>query len=238
MLKNFLLTTSFTLWILLQWSVKVNCGNPATFIDDKLYIIGDGSFSYLDFSISFNTQNLSWNDLSTLYNSQTGKSSVVTIARGGFNNDTLCLIKYDYSHNDSLLVYTFDQQSNSWSLSLKRLYIGKTFFESVNDYDEKIYMFGGWSEKLGDLNNMLILNTRNFNWDYGKSMYAPIERFYGAVFLPNQHIIYIGKLIDFKSSLFVFSLKKFTSFISFQGALMMIQLKTQDPLNMMRCTDH
>ncbi|PKB96511.1 hypothetical protein RhiirA5_434709, partial [Rhizophagus irregularis] len=76
----------FILWILLQVLVKVNCQmtpfkssisvlHTATLIDNKLYILGGWDsikkqslkeFFYLDVSVPFNTQELSWQDLSNI----------------------------------------------------------------------------------------------------------------------------------------------------------------------------
>jgi hypothetical protein len=61
---------------------KLNLGlryfHTATFIDDKLYILGGAipgfgvsqkeSFLYIDFSVPFNTNELRWNDLSATTN--------------------------------------------------------------------------------------------------------------------------------------------------------------------------
>ena len=189
MLKNLY----FVLWILLQLFIKINYGYDdytATFIDDKLYFLGIGEFFYLDFSNSFNTHSLllnNFSDTSPIY-------VVASSAKGGINNDTLFCIAIEFA-KETLSVHTFDFQSSRWkdpSIKGGDNVIGKLFFESVSDYNGKIYMFGGFISKLGFLNDMIILNTINLSWEYGS--YGPTElSSYGAVFLPNQNIIYIGK---------------------------------------------
>ncbi len=84
MLKNS--SRCIVLWLFIQLLIEINCQvtsfkpsrrweHAATFIDDKLYILGGASsikvndkiigkqFFYLDVSFSFNTQELLWNDL-------------------------------------------------------------------------------------------------------------------------------------------------------------------------------
>ncbi len=78
--------------------------HTTTFINGKLYILGGGNeeFFYLDASVSFNTQELLWNDLSSinivpLHN---GAASV----KSGANNNTLFLYG-GYSIKTMALVY-------------------------------------------------------------------------------------------------------------------------------------
>ena len=76
----------FILWILLQVLVEINCQptpfnaselnrHSATLINNKLYIFGGSNLSgqtneffYLDVSAPFDTQNLLWQDLTTINN--------------------------------------------------------------------------------------------------------------------------------------------------------------------------
>src|ERR1043166_3739758 len=101
MLKNS--SAYFVLWILFQLLVETICQmNPprraehtATLIDSKLYILGGHSvatgkgFFYLDVSIEFNTQNLLWQDLSSINTISSHYSA--TSVKGGANNNTLFL---------------------------------------------------------------------------------------------------------------------------------------------------
>ncbi|CAB4395295.1 unnamed protein product [Rhizophagus irregularis] len=60
----------------------------------------------------------------------------------------------------------------------------------VIDYNELFYLFGG---SFPYVNDMHILDTINLSWKKASSIGAPSERDgYGAVFLPNKKIIYIG----------------------------------------------
>src|SRR5688572_10413898 len=97
-------TLTYTiLWLVFQLFVEINCQmtplkrshHTATFIDNKLYILGGNpvaagkDFFYLDVSVAFNTQKLSWKDLSSINTvpSHYGAASV----KGGANNRTLFL---------------------------------------------------------------------------------------------------------------------------------------------------
>ncbi|GBC15806.2 uncharacterized protein OCT59_027660 [Rhizophagus irregularis] len=190
----------FLLWILLQVLVDVNCQltpfkpsriyrHTATFIDNKLYILGGSEastnnlvkeFFYLDVSIPFNTQELSWKDLS--------KISIVPFhndamsAKGGAKNDTLFLYGGFTDVLTMALVYTFDPQHSVWnSQEITGINtIRKSSLTGVIDYNGKFYLWGGV--------------TRS-------SVNAPTKRYYyGATLLPNNKIIYIGGVDDLTSA--------------------------------------
>ena len=62
----------------------------------------------------------------------------------------------------------------------------------IIDYNGLIYLFGG---RIGSTytNNMFIFDTINLSWKRTSSFNAPSPRNeYGAVFLPNKNIIYMG----------------------------------------------
>src|SRR4051812_30733088 len=121
------------LWLSFQLLAEINChmtsfmpkqryDHTATLIDNKLYILGGAEFItvdniisgknpgkeffYLDISVSFNTQQLSWQDLSSI-NTVPAHSGAAAV-KGGANNSTLFL----YIGNVTSL-YTFDTQSNT-----------------------------------------------------------------------------------------------------------------------------
>ena len=120
------------LWFLFQSVAEINCQtvpfkpekrrwHTATLINSKLYILGGYSpssgyvgkdFFYLDVSVPFNTQNLLWQDLSSVNTvpSLDGAASV----NGGANNNTLFL--YGGFNTAMELVYTFNPQNNSWNI--------------------------------------------------------------------------------------------------------------------------
>ena len=212
MLKNIF----FIFWILFQSFAEIYCQmvpiaryhHTATLINNKLYILGGLSngksalaldeivgkeFFYLDVSVPFNTQSLSWQDLSSVNNvpSHYGAASV----NGGANNNTLFL--YGGTNDTAALVYTFDPQSNIWNAptisgaSVTR----KEDLTGIIDNKGKMYLWGGMdSNNLQYQNDMLILDTINLNWGKGNLVGAPTSRFsYGATLLPNQKIIYIGE---------------------------------------------
>ncbi len=94
------------------------------------------------------------------------------------------------------LIYTYDIQSNSWSVpkTTGDITASKYDLTGIIDYNGKMYLFGGYDVNDVAVNDMLILDTINLNWGKGSSVNAPTPRsFYGATLLSNQHIIYLGK---------------------------------------------
>ncbi|CAG8610909.1 5860_t:CDS:2, partial [Funneliformis caledonium] len=192
MLRNPL--TCIELWFLFQFLLlDVNCqmipfkpknrrDHTATYIDDKLYIFGgshlstDGNFFYHDFSVKFNTKNLSWQDLSNIKSVPPIHYGAAS-ARGGENNNTLFLYGgVDYDPNMAL-VYTFDPQNEIWSvpeIKVPDISVNvprKDLLTGIVDYNGKMYLWGGRS---------------------GSSANAPISRFiYGATIM-SRSIIYTG----------------------------------------------
>ncbi|RIA83849.1 hypothetical protein C1645_833179, partial [Glomus cerebriforme] len=173
------------LWVLLQLLVEVNCQMTPF----KPTIAS--KFFYLDVSVPFNTQQLSWQDLSNtnILPSHSGAAS----CSGGANNNILFLYGGMSSDQTMALVYTFDSQNIKWSIPK---------FMAVNAIRKSdltgvclngiMYLWGGMS---GDLfsNDMLILDTINLNWKEGSLIKAPTPRCqYGATLLPNNNIIYLG----------------------------------------------
>ncbi|CAB4399938.1 unnamed protein product [Rhizophagus irregularis] len=216
MSKNIL--AYFLLWILLQVLVDVNCQlipfkpsglfrHTATFIDNKLYILGGTlasndtlvkGFFYLDISVPFNTQELSWQDLSSI--NKVPLHSSATSAKGGANNDTLFL--YGGFSNDPTmaLVYTFDPQHIVWNPQKITGINAKYKLTGVMRDNGKFYLWGGITSNNIIVNEMLILDTINLNWGTGSSVNAPTPRYhFGATLLPNNKIIYIGGLDDLTS---------------------------------------
>ncbi|PKK74255.1 galactose oxidase [Rhizophagus irregularis] len=205
----------FILWILLQ-VVKVNCQmtpfkpfvhhrHTATLIDDKLYILGGSDlngkllkeFFYLDVSVPFNTQELSWQDLSNI--NMVPPHDSATTTKGGANNNTLFL--YGGFSNDPKmpLVYTFDPQHIAWNppkITGINTVIKYELTGVMNYNNGKFYLWSG-NIDVGISNNMLILDTINLNWEMGSIVNAPSSRCnYGAALLPNNKIIYVGGMND------------------------------------------
>ncbi|CAB4399944.1 unnamed protein product [Rhizophagus irregularis] len=122
-----------------------------------------------------------------------------TSTKGGTNNDTLFL--YGGFSNDPTmaLVYTFDPQHIVWNPqnitgidTINRKYK----LTGVMGFNEKFYLWGGGTDN-GIVNDMLILNTINLNWEKGSLVNAPAPRYnYGATLLPNNKIIYMGGQIQ------------------------------------------
>src|SRR6266540_395270 len=124
----------FFLWLLIQLLIEINCqmapfkplqrrSHTVTFIDNKLFILGGVSddltlddndiiigkqFFYLDASISFNTQELLWNDLTSII--IVPSHSNATSVNGGANNHTLFLYGgVPFNENETMAwIYTFD----------------------------------------------------------------------------------------------------------------------------------
>ena len=180
MLQKFL--TYIKLWLLFQLLVEINCqtfkpvqraDHTATLIDNKLYILSGTDlitfndtkdFFYLDASTSFNTQDILWNDLSSI--NTVPAHSDATSVKGGANNSTLFL--YGGISNVTMApVYTFDPQSNSWMIPI---ITGNPPFPGIDDtgiidYNGKMYI-------LGD-SNMVIIDTINLSWGNGSISGAP-----------------------------------------------------------------
>jgi N-acetylneuraminic acid mutarotase len=203
------------LWFLIQLLVEINCqfipkkrnGHTATLIDNKLYIlsgkygpkiddISGKDFFYLDVSVSFDTQNLLWKDLSNFNTVPPHHYAAYVV--GGENNNTLFLYG---GANDTMmdLVYIFNPQSNSWSIPTITGDIPnrKCFLTGIIDQKGFMYLWGGLNDEddyTEFYNDMLILDTKNFIWRKGSLIGAPTaRRSYGATLLPDNKIIYIGK---------------------------------------------
>ncbi|CAB4380055.1 unnamed protein product [Rhizophagus irregularis] len=208
LLNNFLIYIIFLILFQLLVEVKpqdLRNSHTATLIDNKLYIIGgagDGkyppspTFFYLNVSESFDTNGLKWHDLTNINNIPPFKYAAAT--KGGANNKILFLYGGIGLNNESLnnLVYTFDTQNN---ILLTPTVTGippngKVSITSVIDYNGLIYLFGGHSKELNIYtNDMFILDSINLSCKNVSSINAPSPRVeYGAVFLPNKNIIYIG----------------------------------------------
>ena len=100
-----------------------------------------------------------------------------------------------------IFIYTFNPQSNSWSIPKITAASGvtptikKDGLTGIIDHNGKMYLWGGQTSSVPIklANDMLILDTINLIWGTGTSVGAPISRMtYGAVLLPNQSILYIG----------------------------------------------
>ncbi|RIA96730.1 hypothetical protein C1645_814913 [Glomus cerebriforme] len=205
------------LWILFQLLVEINCqmtpfkptqrtSHTATVIDNKLYIsdgydpanniIGKGFF-YLDVSVPFNTQNLLWQDLSSI--DIVPPHGDAASVGGGANNNTLFLYGGSTTDPTMALVYAFDPQSNTWSTPKITgiSNIRRRSLTGIMDNNGKMYLWGGIEfingKSANIVNYMEVLDTINLNWGQGSLVGAPTARFwYGAVLLPNNNIIYMG----------------------------------------------
>lgn len=186
-------------------------GHTAAVLDDnKLYMFGGydmassidllgKEFFYIDFSIPFNTKELTWEDLSDYYTLPSHAFSATV--KGNRNNNTLFLYGgIIESTAETLLVYRYDTQSNAWSTPTitginnirKRDLIG------IIDNNGKMYLWSGMKvineKNTNYVNDMLILDTINLSWGQGSTIGAPTARGnYGAILLPNNNIIYMGK---------------------------------------------
>jgi N-acetylneuraminic acid mutarotase len=210
MLKNILAYT--ILWFIFRLVTEINCQpvpfkpeerlwHTATLINGKLYILGGypiesvgKDFFYLDVSVPFNTQNLLWQDLSSV-NTVPSHSDAAS-ADGGADKNTLFLYGGNGEHTAMKLVYTFNPQNNSWNIP-KTTGIETTrklLLTGIIDDSGKMYLWGGENGELVSQNDMLILDTINLSFGEGSSVGAPTPRTsYGATLLPNQKIIYIGE---------------------------------------------
>ncbi|RGB38567.1 hypothetical protein C1646_665279 [Rhizophagus diaphanus] len=239
----------FILWILIQILLKVNCqmtpfkpstyfSHSATLINNKLYILNGvdpkinlvKEFFYLDVSVPFNTQELSWQNLSNI-NMVPMHHSAASV-KGGPNNDTLFLyggVSTDQTLQTLSLVYTFDSQNIVWSIpKISEVNtIRKWGLTGVIDDNGKVYLWGGRMIVEVFLNDMLILDTINLSWNKGSIVNAPTPRvYYGATLLPNNRIIYIGGYNDL-----TFSINPETLNIAKGTALTLSEVYIYDTIN-------
>jgi hypothetical protein len=100
------------------------------------------------------------------------------------------------------LVYTFDTQSNSWSIpkitgdnAIKMLGLTSRMTGVIDN--GKMYLWGGLTTDKRFINVMLFLDTINLSFGKGSLIDGPPSgRYdYSAVLLPNNKIIYIGKVV-------------------------------------------
>jgi N-acetylneuraminic acid mutarotase len=183
--------------------------HTATFINDKLYILGGAipplsnrvppkeNFLYLDFSAPFNTTELKWHDLS-IDNIVPPHYFAATV-KGGLNNSTLFLYGGEnITIETKALVYTFDTQVNKWSIPemTGKLPTGKLGITPIIDHYGLIYFFGGYTTQVGPtvyVNDMFILDSINLSWKQVSSINALSPRTgYGAVLLPSNNILFMG----------------------------------------------
>ncbi|RIA87041.1 hypothetical protein C1645_778152 [Glomus cerebriforme] len=194
--------------------------HTTTFINDKLYIIGNDAASkrelilYLDVSVSFDTNELKWNDLTNIIKNNIVPPNLDSASiKGGENNNTLFLIGGVSELNTTAPgftsmapVYAFDTQSNSWSIP-QLVGIPPTEITGISnivptvDYNGLVYLFGGLTFfDATVVNDLFILNTINFSLKKASSINAPSARIdYGVVFLPNKKIIYMGGTDGFQT---------------------------------------
>ena len=194
-----------------QTNLDLREAHTATFINNKLYILGGvippfrnkvspkQTFLYLDCSTSFNTNELEWIDLSNT-NNVVPPHDFAAAVKGGANNNTLILYggeSLDAEHMS--LVYTFNTLNNTWSVpTLAGISpTAKLSITPVVDYNGLMYLYGGATSELFSngtyTSDMFILDTINLSLKKANSVNAPSPRVkYGAVLLPNKDIIYMG----------------------------------------------
>ncbi|CAG8506496.1 17417_t:CDS:2 [Funneliformis caledonium] len=210
MSKNFSLY--IVSWVLIiQLSVGVNCQmlqrslHTTTLVDNKLYIIGGvhdlnggvigNQFLYLDVSVPFNTDKLSWNDITS-----TNIVPAHSAAASGTSNGALILYGGNvFAEKTKMdLIYMFNALNNTWmnvpKLNDEKLRKSDLKGISVND---RIYLFGGMYNKTLT-NSMVIFDPVNLGFTTGILINAPAPRMrHGATLLPNRQIAYFGGMDDF-----------------------------------------
>ncbi|GBB97696.1 hypothetical protein RclHR1_03040013 [Rhizophagus clarus] len=178
--------------------------HTATFVDNKLYILGGLAFNtgkdffYIDFSVPFNTQNIVFNDLSSI-NTVPSHFSAGS-AKGGANNDTLFVCggsKNDNSAQNAPIipvVHTFNPQNNSWSTPTTGGIMNpilKDATTGVIDYNGIMYFWNGIASKV------ITLDTKKLIWTNRNSTTAPNIGLESAVtLLPDNKIIYMESSIS------------------------------------------
>ena len=209
-----------TLCILLQFLVEIESqaaisrpdsrdAHTATFINDKLYILGGvippfGSkepsketFFYLDCTAPFDTNGLKWIDLSN--NNIVPPHFFAAAAKGGASNNTLFIYGGENLGSDPMSpVYTFETTNNKWNVPIITGVppSGKVDMISIIDYNGSMYLYGGITSEYNSstyTNDMFILDTINLSWKRINSTDAPNPRVgYGTVLISDRNILYMG----------------------------------------------
>ena len=188
-------------------------GHTATFINDKLYILGGAipphtnkvrpkeTFLYLDCSAPFNTSELEWIDLSDLSNTNNvvPPHYFAAAVKGGSSNDTLILYAGESLGAEQMsLVYAFNTLNNTWCVPILAGIppTAKVFTTPVVDYNGLMYLYRGATSVSANgtyTSDMFILDTINLSFKIANSDNALSPRVeFGAVLLPNKDIIYMG----------------------------------------------
>ncbi|CAG8442426.1 3648_t:CDS:10 [Acaulospora colombiana] len=155
-------------------------------------------FFYLDVSVPLTSNDLQWTDLTNIGVTYTSWSTAVA---GGVNNTKFVLFGGHMSPDNSSLVLVFDTVNRTWSKptisGVPPLRRRET--HAVIDTKGKMYIFGGFTDPFTDypvleyFNDLVILDTINWTWNYGSNVNAPSpRRAYSATILPNGTIVYIG----------------------------------------------
>jgi len=217
-LLNYIIYITFCILLQLLVEVKTQTttfkpdlreGHTATFINNKLYILGGGippfrnkispkqTFLYLDCSTSFNTNELEWIDLSNT-NNIVPPHYFAAAVKGGSSNDTLFIYGGESLGGEPMsLVNTFNTLNNTWSVPILAGIppTASMTIIPVVDYNGLMYLYGEVASEVGGTytSDMFILDTINLSFKKANSVNAPSPRVdYGAVFLPNKNIIYMG----------------------------------------------
>jgi hypothetical protein len=119
--------------------------------------------------------------------------------KGGANNNTLILYGVVNANTVMDLVYTYNPLSNSWSIPkiTGNIPTRKRGLTGIIDHKGIMYLWSGYDDANNKyVNDMLILDTINLVWGKGNLVGVPTGRDdYGAVLLPDNSIIYIGKQV-------------------------------------------
>jgi N-acetylneuraminic acid mutarotase len=208
LLKNSIIYNIFCIFLLLLLNeVKSQTlfkpdprnGHTSTLINNKLYILGGvidknnsspkETFLYIDLSVPFNTNKITWHDLSS-------KNSTVPahhLATTSVVNNTIFLFGGISLNRYEMMAstYKFDTQSNLWKIQKISGIPGKQGVTSIFD-GSNIYLFGG-SPFTYNINDMFIIKSNDLTWKKANLTDSPFPRTrYGAVLLPNKLIIYMG----------------------------------------------
>ncbi|CAG8704973.1 1660_t:CDS:2, partial [Funneliformis caledonium] len=222
MLKKY----SIILWLLIQLLIEVGCqttsfkptqrsSHTATLIDDKLYILGGTNKVDIKIGIEFFYLDVSvpFNTQNILWNDLTSTNTVPAHAAAGV-----------FMH----LIFK----------KIHGIIIRKDNLKGIVDYNGKMYLFGGQSKKI-IVNDMLILDTMNLNWELESSINTPSPRVYiydtindswsikipsgtipsdrdaisAVLGLDRQHVIIFGGIVESQDSLYVLDLINYEWYI-------------------------
>ncbi|CAG8647586.1 15165_t:CDS:1 [Funneliformis caledonium] len=147
----------------------------STLINGNLYILGGRNklktervrreFFYFGISVSFNTQNILWHDLTNI-NTVPAYLATASIKGDAYNNILFLYRGIPYDNTKAIaLIYAFDTPSYSWDISkMSGITISrKDNLKGIINDNRKMYLFYKHTSNNDYRNDMIIFDTLNLD---------------------------------------------------------------------------